>query len=913
MHIGFHVVRLKKLTGFIVLLLLGHTVSGSLYAQEKTITGKVSSTEGEVLSLANVVLLDLPDSSHIAYAITDNNGNYILHYEGTGDAVLQVSYIGYVTQQQVLSMDKTDQIVNFELDISIEMFSKAVINARMLGARVKGDTISYNIRAYTDSTERILKDILEKLPGIEVDESGKVKAQGKPVKVLIDNKEFFLDQSQMATKNIPANMVESVDLINNYTDIGMLGSDSQPQGISVLNIGIKESYKGRISGNFTAGAGPVLKYSGKINLFNISKNLSIATLFDANNTGEMAFTLSDYVQFQGISRLFRNSGGNNRVTLDALDVPISSFSDDVARKEGQTGAFNLSYRHPNDKLKINTYTIANHQEQRGEMVSRNWRSIGQDSNPVSVDALAEQGRFSFINTYLGIDYQPTKQFFISNRSMVTGQMRNSINLVSRQIDELSNSLTTNEKVTTLDFKNSLLSMYKTENGSILTFDGYYRYNDRPGTLSLLSDNPFLGLSFSSVGAEYSAIQEIRQTVHEASFLLDYSHRLGNFFIKPQIGASYMQQYLNPALFQSVNDVKILFTPEQDYANTVRYNNSNLWAGLWLQRNIGILRLAVGADIHHFTTGLHDKNRKPLVKNEQWKLLPNAQFTVYLAANQNISISVNIVEEVRKIAELTESKAIRDYKTITQGKATDDLLNPVFNASLRYFYSNFQKGTTIIFSSSYSKHSHPLTYNYTYYPGYSESTIVESPDNSRITSMFRLRQSLGRLPIDIELIVNYNSSSFTSYINGAENNIIQDRFTTNLKMMTFRRGILNGDFGGELIWSNNLSKLTNKTMRLLTLVPYASLRINAGKGLTMRTSIHHYNYNGNDVRMDITNLSASVVYIPPKGSFEFELIANNILNFRKTEKVTNTYSNGLFIERIIQTLPGFLMIKILYRI
>jgi len=902
---------MRVFLNILTLLLLG----GSLYAQQKIITGKVSNAQGEALSFANVSLLSLPDSSYIAYTATNSSGGYVLRYNGSGEAFLQASHMGYITQQQQLRLDNASQTVDFTLEVSNRPLTGAVINARMLGARVKGDTITYNLEAYTDSTERVLKDILEKLPGIEVDESGKVTAQGKPVKILIDGKEFFLDQSQMAAKNLPADMVESVDLIHNYNDIGMLSSSSAPSGISVLNIGIKDSYKGRWSGMLMGGGGILSKYAGKANLFNFSKNLSLATLIDANNTGEMAFTLNDYIQFQGIRQLLRNSGGSNRFTFDQFDVPTQSFTDDVARKEGITGAFNMSYRHPKDRLKVNSYLIANRQDQQGEAVSRRWASTGQDSNPVSTDVLAEQIHFNFINYYLSADYQPSKRFFISNRSMLSSQHRDITNSVSRQLPSLSDSLTANEKITSFDFKTYLLSMYKTkEEGGIFTFDGYYRYNRRPGTVGLWSDNAFMGLPFVPAAGGNSAVQDSRQGIHEASLFLDYAHRIGSFYLKPQIGASYLRQDFNAALFQTISGAGILFMPEQNYANDIRYSNTDLWAGLWLQRSIGIVRLSMGLDLHHFSTALNDNNSGPLVKNRQWKFLPKAEFAIYLAANHNITASVNLVEEVRKVRDLNESKVVSDYKSIMQGTIIDDLRNPVFNATLRYFYANFHKGTTLMMSTSYFKQSNPLAYNYTYHSGYTESTMTASPDNSRLTSILRFRQSLGRLPVDIQTTATHSLSISYNYINGAENKIIQNYLNADAGFMTFRKkGILNGDAGLNVIWLLYQSKLMDKTTRMLTLSPYAKLRVNAGKGWTMNASVKHYKYDAIDTRKDITNLSSAIIYAPPKGKFDFELNANNILNFNKTEKITSTYSQGFFDERIIQTLPGYLIFKLTYRL
>jgi len=895
-----------------ILLFCVNVTGVFLYAQEQIITGKVSNNKGEALPFSTVMLLRLPDSTFSAHTTTNHIGDFTIRYTGTCNAVLRVSHMGYVTQDKQLRLDGVNQVINFTLEISSIELGSVSINARMLGARVRGDTIVYNLGAYTDNTERILRDILEKLPGIEVDASGRVSAQGQPVKVLIDGKEFFFDQSQMATRNIPAEMVESVELIRNFQEIGMLRS-GESQGITVLNIGIKDAHRNRLSGVLTAGGGLMSKYSGKANLFNFSKNLSLATLLDANNTGEMAFTMDDYIHFQGVHRLMRSSGGSNRVSLDAIDVPRQSFSEDVARKIGQTGAFNLSYQHPNNKLKLNAYTIANRQKQHGEMTTRGWASNSIDDNPTSVNYLSERHRFNFINSYIGADYQPKDNFFISNRSMISWQSRDLHTAVSRQLFVQSDSLTVKEDITAFDFKNYLLLMYRTEADNIFTVDAYYRYNQRPSALNLLSDTQFMNLPFTHLDSEFSAIQSNVQNIHEVSTFVDYSYRLGSFFFKPQVGIDYLHQYFNPMLFQSVNGIGIPFLSENYYINTLYYNNTNIFTRLSLQRNLGMFRLMLGANVHHFNTNLNDRNHEPLVESKEWRFLPNAQFMIYFAPMNRLSLSFNLAEGTRTIADLNESKVINDYQTIVQGKVIDHLRNPIFNASINYFYTDLFKGTTLLVSSFYMKQSQSLAYSYVYRQGFTESTIVESPDNSSFNANLNFRQNLKRWPMDVRLFANYGLSSYYSYINGEENAITINRTNIDLGLMTFRKGILNGELGGELIWLKHESKLMNRTMRLTTLSPYLKLRANLVRGWTMTGSVQHYKYDANDIQRDMTNISSSVVYVPLNSRFEFELQAKNILNFNKTEKVTSTISQSFFEERIIRTLPGFLMLKITYRL
>ena len=897
-----------------VFLISVNVAGGFLYAQERTITGRVSNADGQALPFSTVILMSLPDSAFLAHTTTNTNGYFTIRHNREGNAILQIRHLGYITQGKQLFLDETNHVVNFTLETSAIELGSISINARMLGARISGDTIIFNLGAYTDGTERVLGDILRNLPGVEIGESGRVYSEGQPIRVLVDGREFFLDQSQMATRNLPAGMVGGVQLIHNHQEIGMLRGSGQAQGITVLNISIKEEYRNRPSGVLMAGGGVMSKYSGKANLFNFSNNLSLATLLSANNTGEMAFTLEDFVRFQGIRRLLSSSRGGNRFALGAIDVPTQSFREDVERRVGQTGAFNLSYQHPNNQLQINSYLIANRQEQHGKTLSERWALNNIGETPFSMDTHSEQNRFNFVNAYIGVDYQPTDRFFISNRSMVSWQNTELSNRISRQLLTLSDSLTVGENTTGFNFRNYLLAMYQTENYNFFTFDGFFRYSHRPNTLNLMSNRMFMDLPFSALGNEFVAFQDNSQTVREASFFVDYSHGLGSFFLTPQIGMSFLQQDLNTALFQRIDGINSPFLPKQDYANSLRYSNTNVWAGLWLERNLGIFRLSLGADVQYFRTNLNQKNQDTLVENNQWKILPSARILVQLSANHRLNFSFNLAEDARNAVDLNDSWVIRNFQSITHGKVVEDLRSPSFRLSASYSHINFHSGTTLMFNSSYTRHSQPLTLNHSFHLGYSKVTVVESPSRSDFMTTLRFRQSLPWFPVDVRMSATYRLGSSYTFINHEKNAITQTMAMADLGLISFRRtAILNGELGGRLMWLQNESRLMDRTMQLLTLTPYLRLRANFGNGWTVRASAEHARYNTNDMQRHVTNLSSSIVYIPPRSRFEFELRANNILNFNQTERITSLISQSFFEERVIRTLPGYLMLKISFRI
>ena len=109
---------------------------------------------------------------------------------------------------------------------------------------VSGDTLTYNADSFNKGTERKLEDVLENLPGVEINDDGQVEVEGKVVtKVMVEGKDFFDGDSKLATKNIPSNAVDKVQVLKNYAEVGQLSGVTNNQNNVALNIKLKEGKK----------------------------------------------------------------------------------------------------------------------------------------------------------------------------------------------------------------------------------------------------------------------------------------------------------------------------------------------------------------------------------------------------------------------------------------------------------------------------------------------------------------------------------------------------------------------------------------------------------------------------------------------------------------------------------------------
>ena len=216
-------------------------ISLSLQAQIK-MQGVVKDSIGQPLELANVIAINQSTQALESYCLTSTDGKYKLGLSKASVYTIQVSYIGMKTISNVMNTAALD------IDKDFTLYQENALNEIELTyempVTVKGDTIVYNADSFKNGTERKLEDILEKLPGVEVTDDGEIEVEGRIVsKVMVDGKDFFDGDSKIATKNIPSNAVDKVEVLKNYAEVSQLRSVTNNQDNVAINIKLKSGKK----------------------------------------------------------------------------------------------------------------------------------------------------------------------------------------------------------------------------------------------------------------------------------------------------------------------------------------------------------------------------------------------------------------------------------------------------------------------------------------------------------------------------------------------------------------------------------------------------------------------------------------------------------------------------------------------
>ena len=287
-------------------------VSDVLARQDRfDVKGVVVDTSGVSLQGATVVALTASDSTLTKFATANGEGAFTLRRVPVGDYVLQVTFVGYRTLQHDFSVSDADvDLGTFTMDIQTEELDELVVSAEHIPMVVKKDTLEYNAAAFATRPNAVVEGLLRRLPGIEVESDGSIKAQGEDVqKVLVNGKEFFGDDPKIATKNLPASAVDKVQVYDKQSEMAEFTGIDDGEEEKTINLELKEDAKNGYFGNMTGGYGADGRYDGQASINRFSPSTQLAFLGNLNNINRQGFSFSDYISFMGGMGAMMGGGG----------------------------------------------------------------------------------------------------------------------------------------------------------------------------------------------------------------------------------------------------------------------------------------------------------------------------------------------------------------------------------------------------------------------------------------------------------------------------------------------------------------------------------------------------------------------------------------------------------------------------
>ena len=289
----------------------------STLAQKHELNGKlIDSENNQPLIGATVVLLNTDSTMH-SFTISDANGDLKLRNIAIGEYVLQVTFIGYqaVTRPLHLKTENDYNIGSIQMEVKNELLDDVTIAAERIPIQMNHDTLEYNVAAFKTKPNASVEELLKKLPGVEVEQDGTIKAQGETVnKVLVDGKEFFGDDPQIATKNLPADALDKVQVFDKLSDLAEFTGIDDGTRDKTINLSLKEDKKNGLFGKLQSGYGDNNEFIAKGNVNQFTKNRQVSALVAGNNVNQQNFSFDDYIRMSGgIQNLLQ---GNGTIEID---------------------------------------------------------------------------------------------------------------------------------------------------------------------------------------------------------------------------------------------------------------------------------------------------------------------------------------------------------------------------------------------------------------------------------------------------------------------------------------------------------------------------------------------------------------------------------------------------------------------
>lgn len=287
----------------------------SSYAQKAdgSITGKLIDTASkQPISDATVSLLQAKDSSLVTFTLTNKQGLFEIKGLAAGNYRLIITHQVYTEIKKSVSLTEDKKQVNVgEINPVKDVKTlEGVVVTNEAPIVVKNDTIQFNASGFRTQPNATAEDLIKKLPGMEVDKEGNVKSQGEQVqKVYVDGKEFFGNDPKLATKNITADMIESVQVFDDMSDQAKFTKIDDGSRTKTLNIKLKKDRNKGYFGRATAAYGSNDRYEGNLSLNKFNGNQRLSLLFNANNINKQGFSFSDIISSMGGFSGFGGGGG----------------------------------------------------------------------------------------------------------------------------------------------------------------------------------------------------------------------------------------------------------------------------------------------------------------------------------------------------------------------------------------------------------------------------------------------------------------------------------------------------------------------------------------------------------------------------------------------------------------------------
>jgi len=327
----------KKIRAVILFTYSLMILSTRLFAQS-TIEGIVVTNRNEPLPGAAIIIINKNDTTIYKGTATNSSGHFRIETIVTGNYILKVSFLGYKSKRLAIihNGNQTSNIGVITMQETSKQLSEVVVTHKVAIATVKGDTTEYNADSYQVNKDAVAEDLITKIPGVIVGNDGTVSAEGENVKkVFVDGKPFFGDDATIALKNLPAEVIDKVQIYDKASEQSEFTGFKDGQTSKTINIITKQDKRNGVFGKFLAGYATDNRYQiyGNVNLFSGNRRISFIGM--SNNSNQQNFESQDMIS----PGKGNNGNGSNAGGINTIHSWGTNYSDNWGKKVVVTASY----------------------------------------------------------------------------------------------------------------------------------------------------------------------------------------------------------------------------------------------------------------------------------------------------------------------------------------------------------------------------------------------------------------------------------------------------------------------------------------------------------------------------------------------------------------------------------------------
>ncbi|MGD1317765.1 carboxypeptidase regulatory-like domain-containing protein [Chryseobacterium sp. 2R14A] len=886
----------QKLSVFYYKLYLLLSLFAATFMNAQSVTGIIYDTDNKVIPGAIVSLIDLKNDDIVHYTLTSKDGFFKMDLVEKEAVKISINAIGYRKKEVIININ-TDGKKNYILTKDEEQSIEEVILTHSNPIKIKSDTVEMNAKSFVNGTEKNVEDLLRKLPGVTVEEDGKIKIAGKEIeKVMVENDDFFEKGYTLLTKNMSVKPIEKVQILQNYSNNKLLKCVENSDKVAInltLEDNVKRDWFG--SASLSSSFFPESFYSEKLNLAKFGKKTKYFLAASTNtighsNTGDIGHLIKPSIE---------DEPGFINVDEDAYRFGVDSFiflpfgSQKAKFNNDKLLSANTIFNLTNKmKLKITSLvnfeknsiskkaiTDFNFQDTQFTNVEEFFRASKKNDYFNKIDfehdiskntTLKYSANLSYWNNYknehqifnglpLEID-QKTNNFSTDHNILLTDKVNenivwlNSIRFLKQNIsnrddsnqfffEELVNDFqeiqnynqTSNSKFQFLGFISQLL--YRTQNENLWDIS-VYNYNKTQKFDNLMG--------YKNGSVEYffpEAYKNYFENINnDFAFSLKHTASFKNFKINPKLDVHFTKNQLKYA--NSNNEKFFYFIPSLNFSWAV-HNKGKLNASLFLSRN---------------STGVLE-------------IMPN-----YFSQT-----SRNLIRGVSNFEYLKNS-----------------------GATLKYSYGDWSDRVFINIYGSYTNFHNYLSYNYNITQAYSIANLISLRNRKDYILSGEFNYYLKKIRSNFKITYANSTSLYEDQINDGNFRQVASLYNRiGLQLKSGWKKNINYNIGTNL----NISKITTdqQSSKVINQQAFFELIFALNKKTKIELKNSYYSFNGyfnKDNSYDFMDFKLTYDY---SKSISLSLIGNNLFNVVKFKETSITSYSAYTSEYSL--FPRYVMLEL----